>query len=218
MYRIRININIIKKITYFVDYKKLLQVITMNKNEDVLLEIAKVYNLDTNVLKSLIDSMELKQLKKGEVFSAANEFQDQFFFLISGIARAFMIDKNDKQFTRSLFTPLTAMASVKAISTNTKAEISYDCLTDCNIYVGSFTDFQEEASKNVAFSNIYGRMLEKAYLDLEQRVYELSLPAKERYELLRKQIPRIDNLIPQYQIATYLGITPVQLSRIRSKK
>jgi hypothetical protein len=40
--------------------------------------------------------------------------------------------------------------------------------------------------------------------------------ATERYLSLRKQIPNIDNLIPQYQIATYLSITPVQLSRIRN--
>jgi len=44
----------------------------------------------------------------------------------------------------------------------------------------------------------------------------LSMNATERYLSLRKQIPNIDNLIPQYQIATYLSITPVQLSRIRN--
>ena len=45
----------------------------------------------------------------------------------------------------------------------------------------------------------------------------LSMNATQRYLSLRKQIPNIDNLIPQYQIASYLSITPVQLSRIRAK-
>ncbi|MGB6268061.1 MAG: hypothetical protein WBF67_03545 [Olleya sp.] len=40
--------------------------------------------------------------------------------------------------------------------------------------------------------------------------------AKGRYLKLREKIPNIDNLIPQYQIAAYLSITPVQLSRIRA--
>jgi hypothetical protein len=44
----------------------------------------------------------------------------------------------------------------------------------------------------------------------------LSKDAKERYLDLKKNIPDIDDLIPQYQIAAYLNITPVQLSRIRS--
>ena len=43
----------------------------------------------------------------------------------------------------------------------------------------------------------------------------LCLNESERYEILKKRIPDIDNLIPQDQIASYLNITPVQLSRLR---
>jgi hypothetical protein len=45
----------------------------------------------------------------------------------------------------------------------------------------------------------------------------MTLNATESYIKLRKQIPDIDSLIPQYQIASYLSISPVQLSRIRKK-
>ena len=45
----------------------------------------------------------------------------------------------------------------------------------------------------------------------------LSKDARTRYLELRNLIPQIDNLIPQYQIASFLNITPVQLSRIRSE-
>jgi hypothetical protein len=52
----------------------------------------------------------------------------------------------------------------------------------------------------------------------EKRLVELiSQNAKERYSALQKQIPEVDELIPQFHIASYLGITPVQLSRIRKK-
>ena len=51
---------------------------------------------------------------------------------------------------------------------------------------------------------------------MEKRIFDLSsLDAKQRYLKLRKFIPEIDALIPQYHIASYLNITPVQLSRIR---
>jgi hypothetical protein len=47
-------------------------------------------------------------------------------------------------------------------------------------------------------------------------VYDLSvLNSTERYIKLKKEIPDIENLIPQYHIASYLNITPTQLSRIR---
>ncbi len=51
-----------------------------------------------------------------------------------------------------------------------------------------------------------------------KRISELSsLNATERYVKLKKEIPDIDNLIQQYHIASYLNITPVQLSRIRKE-
>ena len=55
-------------------------------------------------------------------------------------------------------------------------------------------------------------------MEYERRSLELmSLNATERYLNLRKRIPNIDELIPQFQIASFLNITPVQLSRVRKK-
>ena len=62
------------------------------------------------------------------------------------------------------------------------------------------------------------KLLEHIFITYENRSLDLMrLDATERYLKLREQIPNIDNLIPQYQIASYLNITPVQLSRIRKK-
>ena len=53
-------------------------------------------------------------------------------------------------------------------------------------------------------------------MEYEERSLELmSMDATERYLKLRERIPHIDDLIPQFQIASFLSITPVQLSRIR---
>lgn len=178
---------------------------------------SSVFDLPEDILEVLKSKLELKTFKKKEIFSKAGELQDKFFFLNSGIARAFITDKNGKEFTRSLFTSPTAMAAIRAIVTESKSEISFDCLTDCEMYVGNFDDFLTLTKTNLLVSNTYNRMLEKAFLRVEERVFELSLPAKEKYEALRNRIPNVDKLIPQYQIASYLGITPVQLSRIRNK-
>jgi hypothetical protein len=55
-------------------------------------------------------------------------------------------------------------------------------------------------------------------VEYEKRQLELiSMDAKQRYLTLINEIPEIETLIPQYQIASYLSVTPVQLSRIRKK-
>ena len=65
---------------------------------------------------------------------------------------------------------------------------------------------------------LYSRVLESVYIIYEKRLVEMiSLDATNRYLELRKQISKVDELIPQYHIASFLGITPVQLSRIRRK-
>mgnify|MGYP000607044223 CR=1 FL=1 len=59
-------------------------------------------------------------------------------------------------------------------------------------------------------------LLELLFIKLENRFYELSsLNATQLYLKFKKDNPGIENLIPLYHIASYLNITPVQLSRIR---
>ncbi len=60
------------------------------------------------------------------------------------------------------------------------------------------------------------KILQHLYDDLQKTIINLgTLNAKERYLKLLKRISGIEDLIPQYQIASFLGITPIQLSRIR---
>ena len=62
------------------------------------------------------------------------------------------------------------------------------------------------------------KMLQFYFIGLENKVIELgSLTATERYLNFKKRFTTIENLIPQYQIASILGITPIQLSRIRKE-
>ena len=76
--------------------------------------------------------------------------------------------------------------------------------------------FKKLCKKDINISNLYAKVLEYTFIAYEDRNLDLMiLSGTKRYLKLRRQIPEIDELIPQYQIASYLNITPVQLSRIR---
>jgi CRP-like cAMP-binding protein len=61
-------------------------------------------------------------------------------------------------------------------------------------------------------------LAEYLFIRKEKREIELvTLDARERYAIFRKEHPTLEQFIPQYHIASYLGITPTQLSRIRRK-
>ena len=72
-------------------------------------------------------------------------------------------------------------------------------------------------NSNQEILQLYNNLLELIFIKLEDRFYELStLNATELYLKFKKYNPGIENLIPLYHIASYLNITPVQLSRIRA--
>ena len=79
--------------------------------------------------------------------------------------------------------------------------------------------FEELRQKNLAWEVINRKLLEELYVRKEKRELEfLTLDAAERYRRLLTDQPGIEALVTQAQLASYLGITPIALSRIRSRR
>ena len=184
--------------------------------KNLLTTLNEFYPLSKKSLEQLSSIFEEKKFKKKDKIATFGEVPTNFFVLKSGIARSYITDEKGKEFTRSLYVPMRAVGAFSSLILNKPTEVVYDCLTDCTLLVGDFKEFKELASKNIELSNLYNVILERLFIRMEKRIFDLSsLDAKQRYLKLRKFIPEIDALIPQYHIASYLNITPVQLSRIR---
>ncbi|MDX6747854.1 Crp/Fnr family transcriptional regulator [Polaribacter sp. PL03] len=155
-------------------------------------------------------------LKKGDLIAKAGEVAKNIYIIEQGIARSFYTDSKGKEYIRNLFTPTRAVGALGALILEKKSKFSYGCLSDCKLYEVNYYDFIELTKTNLEVAGFYSKILEKVFLELEAKVYDLSvLNGTERYLKIKEQIPDIENLIPQYHIASFLNITPVQLSRIR---
>jgi CRP-like cAMP-binding protein len=109
-------------------------------------------------------------------------------------------------------------ASFRALLKEEPTNLIYEALTDCHVFEIDFKTFYDFCKKDINLMTLYSKFLEYIILRSEARFIELSSnDAKERYLSLRERIPNLDNIIPHYQIAAALGITPVQLSRVRGK-
>lgn len=185
----------------------------MKKLIDTLSEFTPLSDETKRSFKKLL---ELKEFKKKDRIADLGEVPTKFFILRSGVVRSFVTDERGKEFIRSLYIPMRAVGAFSALIQQKPTEVVYECLTDCRVLVGDFQEFKKLASQNIELANLYNNVLEKIFIRMEKRIFELSvLDAKQRYLKLKKHIPEIENLIPQYHIASYLNITPVQLSRIR---
>ena len=178
--------------------------------------LSEFHPLSDSSKKEILSILEYKKFNKKDKLADLGEIPSQFYILTSGIVRSYVTDERGKEFIRSLYIPLRAVGAFSSLIEEKPVEIVYDCLTDCEVLVGDFTKYKELAEKNIELSLLYNKVLERVFIRMEKRIFELSvLDAKQRYLKLKKHIPEIENLIPQYHIASYLNITPVQLSRIR---
>ncbi len=169
-------------------------------------------------LNSLLALASEVSLKKNEIIAKTGEICKNAYIVKQGIIRSFHTDDKGKEYTRSLFTAGKTTGSLGSLISGQPSRLTYECLTDCVVYKFNFKDFKELAKKDSNILKLYSQILENIFFLLETKIEELAfLNATELYLKLKKEIPDIETLIPQYHIASYLNVSAVQLSRIRKE-
>lgn len=185
-----------------------------NKNYRFLNTISPV---SESLFKRLQNISSFKSFKKDDVVTNFCEVPTKAYLLVDGVMRAFIQDDDGKEYNKNIFTPMSFVASFTSLIHNKPSNLCYQALTNCKTFELDYGMFLSICKEDLQASLLYSRVLERVFVTYEKRNLELlSLDATQRYEQLRSRIPNIDSLIPQYQIASYLNITPVQLSRIRN--
>ncbi len=166
----------------------------------------------------LLSHSEFVHVKSNTAFVDFGDKPENIYMLTKGVVRSFILLETGKEVTKTLFTPIDLFSSFTAILNKEPSDFCYQALTDCEVLSINFLKFKEICNNNIDLLKLYTGYLEHVFsINEEKHLEVLSKDAKGRYLALRERIPDIDNLIPQYQIAAYLNITPVQLSRIRSQ-
>ena len=180
--------------------------------------ISKYHKLSPTSMAEFKKIVVQKNYKKNDVLYRSGEASSRFFILVEGLARSVVVDKNGKEKTRTIFVAPSIFTSLVSSLNSEPSLAEFNCLTDVVLFEGSFLKFIELTNKYHDFSIMYNRILEEAFIKMEDKATVLStLDATDRYLHLKQQIPDIENLIQLNHIASYLSITSIQLSRIRKK-
>jgi CRP-like cAMP-binding protein len=173
-------------------------------------------NISIETFKTLDRLSTFRRIKAKTTITRVGEIPTKYYFLVSGLMRAYFISEAGKEHNKNIFSPMSFVASFTALINKTPSKIIYETLTDCKLYEFDYNEVMDLCKKDSSVCLLYVKILEQVFIGYEKRNLELlTLDATQRYLKLRKKIPNIDDLIPQFQIASYLNITPVQLSRIR---
>ncbi len=180
-----------------------------------------------NMIEWTLFKSKLKkfQYKKGEIIHYAGDVCTKLMFINNGIIRAYIIDENGKDYTwnicfndtNSKMTNVYAVDYDSFINQN-ESKISFEVLEDCELLSLTYNDLQflyNNSKKGEKFGRL---MAELAYSHTHNAaINRLTKTAKERFEDFRNQTPYLLDKVPQYHIATYLGITPQSLSRLKKE-
>lgn len=148
----------------------------------------------------------------------AGNVVDDIHFLISGMARYYYLDSDGKEFNKGFSTRGQVLASILSLVTGAASPFSIQALCDCECLSLPYTDFLILSEKHRDWGNLKVRMLELLAIKKEQREADfLLLSASERYEKFLREYAHVAASLPNYHIASYLGITEVALSRIRRR-
>lgn len=157
-------------------------------------------------------------LKKGEYFIKEGQFETELAFLETGIIRVFYRNDEGIEYNKQFFINPSLVGGYSSLIINKPTQINQQALSDCNILVAKYAEIQALYATSPNIERIARILAEHYFVQKEQREIEIVLlDAEKRYAIFKKEFPTLEQQIPQYHIASYLGITPTQLSRIRKK-
>jgi len=190
------------------------------KNNDLLnlkKHIAEMGELQEEQIDAFFDSMEKIIYKRNEYFSTIKNPSTNIAYIAKGLFRVYIIDREGNEATLNFRAEDMPMSSYGAINLNQLEPVYIQALEDSEIYVISRADYINFWEANETMKVIHQKFTELDCLRLRRREFSfLQDDAKMRYLNFLRDFSHCADRIKLRYIASYLGITPETLSRIRS--
>ncbi len=143
---------------------------------------------------------------------------EYFDFVVRGCLRLYKVDEKGSYHILQFATENYWMLDLTSFHKKTKSALDIDALEDTVVLRISYDDLIDLYVKAPKFDRIFRVLLENHFMQQQERIGQLfSSSAEERYQSFLETYPHLLNRISQVQIASYLGVTPEFLSRIRGR-
>ena len=191
----------------------------MRLPDPLVAHIQQISPLEAETWRVLGPLFEARRLERGEHFVGVGSVTRRFGLLESGWIRAYFTTTQGNEYNKHLFQGPAVVGDYASLLTGRAVQVPQQALTDRVVWVGDYRALVQLFDAHRDLERLARRFAELLYLEKEQRELELvTLTAKERYLLLLERWPEVEQTLAQYQIASYLGVTPTQLSRIRAQR
>lgn len=184
--------------------------------EKLLEYLSSFGDITQEIEEAISENSIFKEFKKGDILLKEGESCKECYFIIAGCIRAFSLSEGNEQ-TIEFYTPEQSLIPA-SYGTSSPSEYFLDCLTDTIVSVGN-PELEQDTFKKFPQLESLSRKIAESILVKQQEIFRdfKSSTPTERYLAVLKEKPFIIQIAPQHQLASYLGITPESLSRIRKR-
>lgn len=182
----------------------------------LLAHISSEVDIEPSDFDKAINHFTTINFRKKEIIIRADEPVLRQYFIIKGCLRSYLIDDSDREHTVQFGIENWWMSDFTAYFTGARSILYVECIEDCELLSISKTSMERLYACVPTLEHFFRQKLEKAFVTFQRRIISnLHKSAEERYYDFIAQYPDIEQRVRNYQIASYLGITPESLSRIR---
>ncbi len=163
--------------------------------------------------------MRLRTMKKGEAFAREGEHTHSVAFVASGLFRMFYRRPDGRELNKSFVAENDFVGSFEALLSGDVNRLAIECMAPATVLEFTFAKARALHDRHHYWQR-FGRLLaERLYVKKARREAALLMDtALERYEVFLQEHPELAERVPDYHIASYLGITPEALSRLKKAR
>ncbi|WEK70378.1 MAG: Crp/Fnr family transcriptional regulator [Candidatus Chryseobacterium colombiense] len=165
-----------------------------------------------------IQSFEPVLYPKNRVIEEEGKIPQYLYFVVSGFVRLFHYNDKGDEVTTHINCPPGFITSYSNFTNQTRSDENLECITECELLRITKTDLDLLTQKSPAFKDFSFFVFQKSLSYNEKRAKELAtLTAEKRYLKLMTEHPELLHNVPMQYIASFLGMNPKSLSRIRKQ-
>lgn len=186
-------------------------------NQKLINYFLRIMPISQEEIEAIVETMNVQYYPKGSILLKEGQVSKEVYFVLEGCVRQyFLIDGEEK--TSNFFTEEQWVISLNSFNQGIPSNHYLACAEDSALVVGDSAKGEDLYRRFPNLETVSRKVMESVFAEQQQLMgaYFTDTP-EQRYLKLTQSRPDLIQKIPQYQIASYVGVKPESLSRIKKR-
>ena len=186
-------------------------------NDVILAHVNEVITISPDEQSYFLSLLKYRKLRRRQYILQAEDVCRYETYIINGCMRSYFVDGSGIEHVIMFAIENSWIGDGLSFSNGTPSAVNIDAIEECEIFQIEKTSLEALYEKVPAFERFFRVKFQNAFIAEQQRVIcNFTKSAQDRYLTFLERFPRLEQRIPQHQIASFLGITPQFLSQVRT--